>query len=112
VETLETQGFVIGSARWPPGLTGDFIDLGHGPITLRLIAGAWKEAPMMQMETTRLANVHWLSIPDRQVFALRTAWMSRHGSRARPEPVPRNEPQRLPMLEWPATLFADEITSH
>ncbi|MEA2774490.1 MAG: hypothetical protein QOD93_7452 [Acetobacteraceae bacterium] len=64
----------------------------------------------MDMKTARLANAFWLSISDRQVVALRTAWLSRDGSAARPDASAANEPRRLPMLDWPESLFDNEIS--
>jgi hypothetical protein len=64
----------------------------------------------MDMKTARLANAFWLSISDRQVVALRTAWLSRDGSPAPLNASAANEPRRLPMLDWPESLFDNEIS--
>jgi hypothetical protein len=66
----------------------------------------------MEMETVRLANVSWFSIPDRQVLALRAAWSSWNGSRGQTGVASDNEPRRLPILDWPAALFDDEMFCH
>jgi hypothetical protein len=66
----------------------------------------------MDMEIARLTNVYWLQIPDRQVVAMRTAWL--HPDRSQLQSVMSSEedPRRVPMLDWPATLFQDESLDH
>jgi hypothetical protein len=64
---------------------------------------------MMDTLTLRLANVSWIPISDRQVFVLRAVWLSRGETRAPPGTSNDNELQRVPMLDWPATLFDDEV---
>jgi hypothetical protein len=60
----------------------------------------------MNTETARLANVTWILIPDEQVRVLRAAWVIRDGS---PVTASDNEKQPVPLLDWPADLFKDEI---
>jgi len=62
----------------------------------------------MEMEIARLANVSWLHIPDRQVLAMRTASLSCNSASRFSAEV--QEP--VPMLDWPSTLFDDEVLVH
>lgn len=63
----------------------------------------------MDMEIARLTNVSWLQVSDREVMALRAAWSVSDRSEDRPDAACDNEPLRLPMLDWPPDLFADDI---
>ena len=59
----------------------------------------------MSMEITRLASVSWLRRPDRQFLVMRAALLALRSQ----SPAPSgNATQRLPELDWPQALFADE----
>jgi hypothetical protein len=62
----------------------------------------------MDMEIKGLADLDWLSIVDLHSVAVWMAWSSHTGAWTAPEASSDNRPQRVPMLDWPATLFADE----
>jgi hypothetical protein len=67
----------------------------------------------MNMGIARLANVSSRSISDGQVVALRSAWWVRDiAQMPSGRSVIREPAQKVPMLDWPADLFADEIVSH
>lgn len=66
----------------------------------------------MDMETVRLSNVSWLSISDRQIVALRAAVSRQDRPPAHLRVVTNHRPEPVPMLDWPSSLFADEITCH
>lgn len=66
----------------------------------------------MDMEIEKSANASWLQVSDRLAFIMRTMRSCadrlqprRRGSRG---PVP----QLVPMLDWPANLFENEMTCH
>ncbi len=63
----------------------------------------------MEMEIERLTSVSWLQFSDRQVLALRAAGSFTNESANRQDVACDNEPQPLPMLDWPPDLFAGEI---
>lgn len=62
----------------------------------------------MDMEIARLANVSRLQMTDRHVIAIRAALFPRGGARIQP----RMELRRLPILDWPPTLFQDQDACH
>jgi hypothetical protein len=66
----------------------------------------------MDMEITRLANASWLHIPDRQVFAIRAVWLCSDGSRTQPNAASGTPLQRVPVLDWPPTLFEEAQVCH
>ncbi len=66
----------------------------------------------MDMETTRLANRSWLSISDRQAVALRAAWWGGENGETRTRASNDTSLQPVPQLDWPSTLFADDVVCH
>ncbi len=66
----------------------------------------------MIMEIARLGNVSWLPIAERQAFVMRAALLSWDGGPDRGLTSPGDARDRLPELDWPATLFEDEPSCH
>ncbi len=66
----------------------------------------------MDMETARLTNVSWLSIPDRHIVALRSAWWCRTVAPTWAASPANDQALPVPMLDWPSDLFADDIVCH
>jgi hypothetical protein len=66
----------------------------------------------MEMETTLPAHVSWVWISDQQLHALQSAWQHWVGGPSRQVASSDNGPLPLPMLDWPSTLFTDEVVSH
>ena len=56
----------------------------------------------MHMRTVRLVDLSWLSIQPRQAFV-------RSSPRDRSNTPSNDEPRPLPLLDWPSTLFENEI---
>ena len=59
------------------------------------------------MEIARSNKVFWLQIPDKQSFAARSVLLHLDRSRFHPAFSFKTEPQSVPMLDWPQSLFED-----
>jgi hypothetical protein len=66
----------------------------------------------MDMQFVRAANDYWFQISDRQALALRAVPWSSNGSPSGSGEGSAALVQRVPMLDWPATLFDDVIVLH
>jgi hypothetical protein len=66
----------------------------------------------MDMEIMRLANVSPLQAPDRCARVLRTVAWSANGSLTQWGRAAPTAPQRVPDLDWPRSLFDDEVSFH
>ena len=63
----------------------------------------------MDMEIVRLANTSWLQVPDRLASIVRAVSRSSDGPQARSGGSAAEILLRVPMLDWPSTLFDDEM---
>jgi hypothetical protein len=66
----------------------------------------------MDMEIARLSSISWAQIPDRQAVAVRGVWQQLNQSWTQLARRGANDPRPVPMLDWPAALFQDEILGH
>jgi hypothetical protein len=66
----------------------------------------------MDMEIARLTNISWLRAPDPQAVAMRAAWMRPVRSWTQPGRRSTEDTLPVPMLDWPAALFQDEMLDH
>ena len=65
----------------------------------------------MDIEIVRLVNVSWLQVPDRQALAMRMVALPANWLRRQTDGSSVQVLERLPVLDWPATLFADIASS-
>ncbi len=62
----------------------------------------------MNMQLSRLANVSWLQFADRQALAIRMVSQPSRRQDVRMDRPSGLALERLPALDWPVDLFADE----
>lgn len=63
----------------------------------------------MDMEIARLTNISRVRVPDRQIVAARTVWLRPDRSWTQSRMPPAKNLLPVPSLDWPPTLFQDEM---
>jgi hypothetical protein len=66
----------------------------------------------MEIEISQPTKISWLQFPNRQIVALRSAFARPDRSRTQWARSAAENPLPIPMLDWPSSLFRDEVLDH